>query len=177
MITLQEITAHDSVCTDIQALYESAFPADERRDFAAWLQLLEHEPAFHALAIYQDETFAGFISFWQWEHWRYGEHFAVDATLRGGGIGAEAFQQFLQMDSRPLIGEVELPTDSIAQRRIAFYERLGLVAHPDYAYIQPPYSPDKSALPLLLITYNAPADVDLSHPVHLLHKYVYGVRD
>ncbi len=61
MITLQEISAHNSVCADIQALYESAFPADERRDFAVWLQLLEHEPAFHALAIYQDETFAGLL--------------------------------------------------------------------------------------------------------------------
>ncbi len=176
MITLQEITAHDSVCADIQALYESAFPADERRDFAAWLQLLEHEPAFHALAIYQDETFAGFISFWQWENWRYAEHFAIDASLRGGGIGAAAFQQFLQMDSRPLIGEVELPTDSIAQRRIAFYERLGLVSHPEYEYIQPPYSAEKSALPLLIMTYGAPTDANLAEPVALMRKYVYGVQ-
>ncbi len=177
MIILREITVHDSVCADIQVLYESAFPADERRDFAAWLQLLEHEPAFRVVAVYDDNAFAGFISFWQWENWRYAEHFAIDGSRRGGGIGAAAFQQFLQMDSRPLIGEVELPTDNIAQRRIAFYERLGLVSHPDYTYIQPPYSADKSALQLLLMTYGAPADVDLSQPVQLLRKYVYGVKN
>ncbi len=42
-----------------------------------------------------------------------------------------------------------------------------------YTNIQALY---ESALPLLLMTYGAPANTGLAEPVALMRKYVYGVK-
>lgn len=174
MVNIKEIKSDNTKYLYIKDLYETSFPADERRDFEIWLQILKTRPEFNVFAIYDDGDVVGFISVWQWEAWRYVEHFAVDATRRGGGIGAVAFRQLLSMNTRPLILEVESPTDDISCRRVAFYERLGLTLHSDYEYIQPPYSEDRNSLPMCLMTYGAHPDVDLSQPVALMYKHVYS---
>ncbi len=175
MVEIREIKAGDEVCGYVQGLYESAFPVDERRDFEAWLRLLEESEEFRAYAIYDDGAAVGFVTVWELEGWRFAEHFAVDPARRSGGIGAKAFRDLLNMEMKPLILEVEPPTDELTRRRIGFYERLGMRLHADYEYIQPAYSPKRKSLPMHLMTFGAPADTDLNVPVKLIYEHVYEI--
>ncbi len=176
MISLRKIWSNNPECSFIRSLYESAFPEDERRDFDEWMYLLENQEEFEVFAIYDENEAVGFITVWGWDSWRYVEHFAIDNSRRGGGIGANAFEQLLNMDKRPLILEVEPPTDEISKRRISFYERQGMKIHEDYEYIQPAYSKDKKALPMRLMTYDVPEGTDLSEPVRLMYRDVYKIN-
>ena len=132
----------------IRSVYEDSFPVDERREFDQVERLLKENETFHLAVIEKDGRGVGLLSYWQWPDWRYVEHFAVDGTCRGKGIGSE----ILQEDDTPIVLEVEHPDDDICIRRIRFYESLGFVLHPEYDYIQPPYDATKHPLHLYLMT-------------------------
>ncbi len=80
----------------------------------------------------------------------------------------------LNMSTKPPVLEVEPPADEMSERRIGFYERLGLSLRVDYEYIQPAYSEDRKALPMRLMTFGVPDDADLGLPVRLIYENVYG---
>ncbi len=82
----------------------------------------------------------------------YMEHFAIAEDKRSGGIGAKAITQLLSLCELPMIIEVEPPTDTIAIRRISFYQRLGFQIC-DYDYTQPAYTPNQKSLKLKLMEY------------------------
>ena len=96
--------------------------------------------------------------------------------MRCGGIGGNALRWFLASDSRPLVIEVEPPTDEMACRRIGFYERNGLRLWNDVEYVQPPYSPDRHAIELKLMTYGGISLSAGDKYVKRIHRYVYGVK-
>ncbi len=175
MVSLREIDRHSAELPQIRELYEGAFPSDERRDFGDWLHLLEERPEFRVFAIYDGAVAAGFISVWTWESWRYAEHFAIDGSRRGTGIGAAAFRRLLDMDTRPLVLEVERPVDDITRRRIAFYERQGMTLHGGYDYVQPSYGAGKQAMPMYLMTHRLAAEEDIEQAVALIYADVYGI--
>ncbi len=136
----------------IRSVYEDSFPVDERREFDQVKRLLKENETFHLAVIEKDGRGVGLLSYWQWPDWRYVEHFAVDGTCRGKGIGREILQAFIAEDDTPIVLEVEHPDDDICIRRIRFYESLGFVLHPEYDYIQPPYDATKHPLHLYLMT-------------------------
>ncbi len=159
----------------IGTIYIQSFPADERREFTQVVRLLRENRAFHLTLLALDSQPVGFISHWQWSHFAYIEHFAVDPTLRGSGYGAKGLQLLLQQLGSPVVLEVEPPTDEWSCRRVNFYRRLGfeLCSRP---YIQPPYSPDKQSVALLLMSYGAMnLDSNFDTVVAQLHGKVYGV--
>jgi len=123
MITLQPITtADDSLLTPLKALYESAFPACERRKTEKLVQLIANEPRFVCLAImhqcvcwfFYEMGFRGILL------WR---AFCDIRRCTGQKMGSKALQKIVETITKPLILEVELPTDNVSTRRIAFYER------------------------------------------------------
>ena len=160
----------------VRVLNESSFPANERRDYEKLLSLIEENPAFHLYAFTEDDTFTGFLSCWNWGDCRYFEHFAVEPAFRNGGRGAKYLQSVVEMEQSPVILEVEPPTDEMAQRRIGFYRRNGFRLWSDITYIQPPYSADKEAIELKLMTFG---DISLSGEddfrIVRIKKDVYGV--
>ena len=134
------------------ALYEEAFPEQERRPTDAWLELMRHESQFQAYAVSVDGEFAGFITCWKPADFVYVEHFAIAPHRRNGGWGGMALQAFLARNGQlPIVLEVEEPNTPMARRRIAFYERhgFGLLRNP---YLQPPYREGDGMLPLRLMT-------------------------
>lgn len=161
---------------EVRRIYETSFPVDERRDYDSLLQLVEQEEAFNLEVVYRDDVVVGFISSWHFDAWRYVEHFAVEAAVRGCGIGQEVLRRFLDSDVKPVVLEVEPPTDATSRKRIEFYKRQGFRLHDSYRYIQPPYDPSKNPVELLLMTCNAPCDCDLDALATLLHRRVYGVK-
>ena len=123
-----------------EALYLASFPPEERRD---WQQIADPALMPRLLGVYDDAAaLAGFITIWPFDTFIYVEHFAVDPSRRGAGIGATAIELLRRQSELPIVLEVEPPThpDPMAPRRIRFYERCGLHLL-DYDYTQPPPPP------------------------------------
>ena len=156
-------------------LYEEAFPELERRPTEAWHELMRNEKDFQAHAICINDEFAGFITSWQPADFVYVEHFAIAPHRRNGGWGGKALQAFLtQNDQLPVVLEVEEPNTSMAQRRIAFYERhgFGMLPHP---YLQPPYREGDEMLPLRLMTTHPDwGDAHFDFITNSIHRTVYN---
>ncbi len=155
--------------------YSTSFPLDEQRPTASIAALLTSEERFTAMVLLdKDNNFVGILTTWTFDTFIYIEHFALHPALRSQGNGSIALQVFIQRNTLPIILEVEPPTDTLTQRRVSFYERCGLRLY-DHPYIQPPYSPGLSPVPLQLMgtlsdTY------PLKKMAAILHREVYGVK-
>lgn len=170
MIQLRPIETADMLSAEV--LYISSFPPEERRP---WSQIADaaSEPCLYGL--YTGEyIFAGIITVWKFNDFAYVEHFAVDPTKRGGGIGAQAIGELKHMLQLPVVLEVEPldHPDPMASRRITFYERCGFTLL-DYPYIQPPYAPGLPSVPLCLMTTDT--GLDPSEISRTLHSKVYSL--
>lgn len=155
-----------------EKLYLASFPPEERRP---WQQIARPEDARgpRLLAVVTEQgTEAGFITYWDFDTFIYGEHFAIDPAQRSGGIGSEAIRAFAALHGKPVVIEVE-PEDApdpMAPRRIAFYRRNGFELL-DYNYMQPPYSEGLPWVPLkLMSTY---AGIDAATAAQTIHRCVY----
>lgn len=134
------------------ALYHTSFPAHEQRQAASQTAILSH-PAYHFTLILEGSTFVGELLFWETPDFRYIEHFCVEPAQRGHGFGSRALS--LLPDDRPVILEIDPPTDEIAIRRKGFYERCGFTANP-FAHVHPPYHADAAGHPLVLMSRPGP---------------------
>ena len=139
----------------IWEIMQEAFPPAERRSRTGMDRVMA-DPAF-TLSVYRDETGepAAFLTSWQLEGFRFVEHFAVSASLRGRGMGGRMLRAFLESGAGPVVLEVEPPENETARRRIGFYQRLGFHLV-DYPYIQPPLQPHTPAVPLRIMSWPAP---------------------
>ncbi len=158
-------------------LYESAFPLAERRSTSLWLALPCAEPDFHIDGICLGLRCVGFVAYWLFDGFAYVEHFAVDGSCRGQGVGGKCLA-FLRdrVGGRPVVLEVELPETAIARRRIAFYERHGYALLPT-AYMQPPYREGGECLPMKLMCSDAHFGRARSEEIVVtLRRRVYGVK-
>ncbi len=141
---------------ECQRLYESAFPSIERRD-QSYQQLTLERDRYHFEAIFNEDVWVGIIGYWRLDCCFYIEHLATTPSVRGLGYGATLLAQLCQEERLPIILEVEHPEDTIAQRRIGFYERCGFHLN-HYKYSHPSYDPRSSERVSLLI---------MSHPFPL----------
>lgn len=135
---------------------EGAFPVEEVRPREnAMLQL--RDPRYRILISKNEaDQILGFIAQWDLESCIFVEHFAVDSSLRSGGIGSEMMRAFLSQAEKPVVIEVEDEKTETNLRRIAFYQRLGFYLS-QYGYNQPVYRGDLSKkIPLKLMTYPNP---------------------
>ena len=161
-----------SVPAGMEAIYMASFPAEERREWADITARAKKDLRFCFLTIMRDDSPVGFMTVWNLGIALYVEHFAVDPSQRGKGIGMEAIKQLAACSPLPLILEVEPEnTGETARRRIAFYTRAGFTAHHSYPYVQPPYGPD---LPPVALTLMTTAPIPLDEISSMLRKVVYG---
>lgn len=130
-------------------LLSTSLPANEHRSYAAQKAMFDRS-AYGVLIGTQDGTLCALMAVWSFPEFRYLEHFAVDPTLRGQGIGGEMLGRYIAEDPRPLVLEVEPPETDIARRRIGFYTRCGLYLS-DFPYAQPPLNEGDGLLPLMLM--------------------------
>ncbi|MFR9619811.1 MAG: GNAT family N-acetyltransferase [Rikenellaceae bacterium] len=170
MLTRERISTQENPLFPLcWGLYESAFPLEERRAHDYHIETLER-PNYHFEAILDQSQPIGFIGWWDLNEMVYIEHFATSPTLRGGGYGGRVLQQFIEQMQRPIILEVEHPTDNISQRRIGFYQRLGfqLNQHP---YSHPSYQqPSDERVSLMIMTH--PAEVSYEQLENFSHNHI-----
>lgn len=131
--------------------YHDSFPPDERRDWNELLELTRH-PHFNLYCIIHSNVPVGLITLWEWPEFTFIEHFAIDNVFQGKGIGSKVMNHLKQEASAKIILETEEPSTYDAKRRIAFYNRFGFNVCGE-EYYQPPYSLDKKAVKMLLMSY------------------------
>jgi len=157
------------------ALYEEAFPLEERRLINSQAAIMNH-PNYHYELILQDDCFLGILFWWGFDDLRYVEHFATLPAHRGKGYGKEILELFIKRDSRLIVLEVELPENEIEQRRIQFYERIGFYLT-DHYYEQPVYNEGGKPVQLLLMSY--PFGISNEELARFIKDYqpiIYGAK-
>lgn len=175
MICLKKLSIKSAEHSVIRKIYEDSFPVNERREYDKILRLIGDNDAYMMEAVYDDDVVVGLISSWNLRGWRYVEHFAIDATQRGRGVGLRVLKLFIERSLSPIVLEVEPPIDELSKRRVAFYNSVGFVLHDTHRYIQPPYGEGLDAVALKLMTYGASNEINLDNITAMLHTQVYGV--
>lgn len=138
-------------------IYEQSFPLCEQRPAAEHIRALSN-PAFHYNLLLDEGRLIGLLSWWEWTsatgtNFRFGEHFAIDPQLRGGGYGSQALK-FLQGDGQHLVLlEIDPPIDDISRRREHFYMRNGMITNYEYDHIHPSFRPTTQPHRLMIMSY------------------------
>lgn len=189
MLMLREIHTSDPAYSWVEQLWLTSFPRNERRDTEAQRYNVDSHANFHCMLAEDDGEAVGFIAYWHFGDFCYGEHLATDVACRNKGYGAQILsmlhaqistpnaQNTTINTSLPFVLEVEMPTDDLSRRRIAFYERNGFVLWDKYAYMQPPYRPMDEPLPMLLMAWgDISPEQHFQHVKATIHRYVYGVE-
>ncbi|MCD8091874.1 MAG: GNAT family N-acetyltransferase [Bacteroides sp.] len=177
MIKLKRITTADTALHDyMEQLMISSFPSEEYRELEELRKYTDTKPHFHNNIIFHDNTPVGFITYWDFGHFYYVEHFAVDPAQRNGGHGKNVLNHLCQLLEHPIILEVEVPNEEMAQRRINFYQRHGFSLW-EVPYQQPPYKAGDGYLPMLLMAYgDIQCENDFDKVKEHIYREVYNVK-
>lgn len=155
----------------LERIYLESFPLEERRN---WEEIIEPKSSYGPIihVIYDKSGLsAGLLTYWAFDTFVYIEHFAVDSAQRGHGVGTAALTGFISEQSKPIVLEIERPEVSAdATRRYEFYRRIGFLEIAK-DYVQPPYYPGLSEVPMWLLSNDEFLDPGMVESV--LHKKVY----
>lgn len=177
MIRIQPIRTSDVLHYQfMENLLITAFPPEEYRALKELRQYTDCTEKFHNNLIFDEDTPIGFITYWDFGRFCYIEHFAIDPSQRNGGYGKRVLEQISNILNLPIVLEVEMPIEEMAQRRINFYKRQGFNLW-EKEYQQPPYKPGDPFLPMYLMVHgNLECNKDFEEIKSKLHKEVYNVQ-
>ena len=144
-------TIKDPYFKNAWALYEDAFPVEERRLIDEQEEMMKHQQ-YHVNIILDDSEFIGILFWWEFDDLNYIEHFATSPNQRNKGYGNSILQNFIQNNPKPILLEAELPDSAINKRRLNFYQRIGFHLN-DIPYSLPPIRLDMPPIELLILTY------------------------
>ena len=153
-------------------LYEDAFPLEERRLLDAQSCVMK-KPNYHFDITIDKKQLIGFLLWWEFETYKYIDHFAIATQQRNKGFGKLILENFKDNKDKPILLEVELPNSTINQRRIKFYERIGFKLNQHY-YEIPPLKESQSTLQLLLMSYPAKLSKnDVEQFIKICHPIIF----
>jgi GNAT superfamily N-acetyltransferase len=156
-MTLRRITTSgDPLLSGVPQLYEEAFPPIARIESSALLQLIDKHQNLDFYAICEGEDFCGFAMIWNLGTFRYFNYLATRPECRNKGLGAQTIAAIRQ-SPLPFVGEVEPPVTPIQKRRLAFYQRQGLVVLTEHPTILNRFHPGND---LWLIASQPLTDLD-----------------
>lgn len=151
----------DPLYSGVERIWRDSFPESERRDDASQRAAVDGEPRFVCNAVVEPLSgrIIGMFSWWMLDTLVYGEHFAMDSSVRGHGLGVQVFRTVVSEVSAlglPFVFEVERPDPEVpvTVRRVAFYRRLGMHLL-DFPYLQPAYHPGDEPIPMILMSSEA----------------------
>lgn len=149
----QRITRNDNpFYPSFNSLYQISFPIFEQRTEEQ--QMLAFSSSAYHLDIFLEEdnnTFIGFIAYWEFNSYLYTEHFAIHPDLRGKGYGSLVLKALQNSNSKRLLLEIDPVTDEISAKRLHFYELNGFSAN-SYPHIHPPYRAGFQGHDLIVLT-------------------------
>jgi ribosomal protein S18 acetylase RimI-like enzyme len=172
MIQIIRVSSPIAFEETLKNIYLDSFPSDERREWDELIELTQ-KPYFTLYRIsYRNET-VGLITVWEWQELAFIEHFAINKSFQGQGIGSKVLNQLQKKLTSSVILETELPNNELAIRRINFYTRLGFHICEE-EYLQPAYDKNKKTVKMSLMSYPD----KINHPDFIairnkLYKEVY----
>lgn len=170
LVRLKNIS--DTFFQEAWELYEDAFPFEERRQFDGQCIVLQND-SYHFNVLIDNNQFKGFILWWDFETYKYIDHFATVVKERNKGLGKLILNKFINHTDKSIILEVELPTSNINERRIKFYERIGFKLNQHY-YEIPPVQKDQVPLQLLIMSYpNTISEKEVNLFVEKYHPIIF----
>lgn len=174
-IELHRILDADSAeYKQMERLLTTAFPKEEYRELTELCTLTENSHKFHNNLIYDNGTFIGLITYWDFGSFFYIEHFAILPEMRNHGYGKMVIEKMEEVLHSPIVLEVECPTEEMSRRRIGFYERQGFQLWKS-EYIQPPYRQGDGFLKLFIMAYgNIDENRNFENIKRTIHKEVYN---
>ena len=122
-----------SIKSDIEALYLSAFPEDERPPFFWYYQVFTNTEDSHILAYYNEGEFIGFIHYVTYLDVVYIAFFAVTDSKRNQGYGTSILREMKELfpDKTLLLCFEEInkkyPDNANRIKRMEFYKSNGYV--------------------------------------------------
>ena len=131
-------------------LYVVSFPIFEQRTALQQAEAFR-DRRYKLMAFMEDDTFLGFISYWEFDTYLYVEHFAVNAELRGKGYGGRMLRAFQQATEKIVLLEIDPIVDSVSEARLRFYKRCGFFEN-TYPHRHPAYRSDYQPHPLIVLT-------------------------
>ncbi len=138
---------------DAISLYTNSFPLCERRDIPSHEIALTYSD-YHFDFIIKDNSFIGFMLYWQTDEFIFLEHFAILPSLRNKGYGKNALN-LLKEKNKTIILEIEPPIDDLTVRRLNFYKRNGFNLT-NLNHIQLKYHKNDNDLVLKIMSYPQP---------------------
>lgn len=132
------------------ALYRSSLPAHELRLPPDQRDVMGN-PLYHFDMCLLDGALAGLILYWDFGTYIYVEHFCVEPSLRGHGLGTLILAE-LARQNKTIILEIDPLVDDASVRRKGFYERCGYVANA-FAHVHPPYQAANRGHELIVMSY------------------------
>ena len=168
-----ELAGFLSELQQIEDLYLTAFPPEERRTFEGFGQQFLQKKYIKVYLAKNTDLTLGFISLWTFDHFGFIEHFAVMPQYRGQNIGNIILKEIRMVCSGPVVLETELPLDEISARRIGFYQRNGFHLLDKY-YVQPSYDGITPGPELkLMSTSNSLSTENIEHIIKTIRTNVY----
>ncbi|MCC8186359.1 MAG: GNAT family N-acetyltransferase [Bacteroides sp.] len=177
MITLRRIrTSDETLYSFMEDLLVSSFPVEEYRELPVIREYTDHKKNFYNTVILDENDPVGFITYWDLNDFFYIEHFAIDPERRNGGYGRQVLELLRQTLNSPIVLEVELPTEEMARRRIAFYERHHFILWED-EYVQPPYRAGSKQIPMYIMVSGTLDPEKFPSVRSAIYQEVYGISN
>lgn len=156
-------------------LMEESFPEEEYREYKEQKKLL-YKPEYSIITKKdKEDNLLGFISSWKIDKFNFIEHFAVNPSMRGKGIGSEMLKDFIKNSTHPIILEVELPNNEMSIRRIKFYEKLGFVLN-HFKYHQMPLRKNCNPIEMYIMSYPKALTLEEFKSIkNSIYKIVYPI--
>ena len=132
------------------ALYRMNFPFHEQREDHSQRGILTRSD-YHFCLLLEDDIFVGLILYWEADAFIVVEHFCTLPVFRGRGLGRKALEQLCAC-GKTIIPEIDPTENGLAERRKAFYERVGFTAN-SYSHVHPPYHADHQGHSLVVMSF------------------------
>lgn len=155
-------------------MLKNSFPENERRDYSSQKNLLDNSN-YKPLVFKENGEILAIMATWEFEDFIFIEHLAVDAKLRGKGIGTELIKNYLNKCKKNIFLEVEPPSCDVSKKRILFYEKLNFYLN-DFYYLQQPLNPNDNPLELKIMSYSKHiSEKEFAKYKKVIYKEIYNV--
>lgn len=141
-----------------EKLYAHSFPIFEQRTPEQQAQAFA-SANYHLTGYVENQSFMGFIAYWEFPDYLYIEHFAINGHERGKGYGSQILNSFVTDKPKTVLLEIDPPIDEISTARLRFYQKCGFYQNP-YSHIHPPYRKEYKGHSLRVLTTGTPLSAE-----------------
>ena len=144
-------TAEHENFPELWNICENAFPLCERRVLQQQIEILDNS-SYRLEAWIENDRVIGFIGWWDFDLFRYVEHYAINPEYRARGYGSKFLRKWLNESTKKVVLEIEPVVDETTYKRLKFYKKLSFVEN-NYKHIQPPYHKNGESMPYKILSY------------------------